>query len=109
MWQLLTRRIDGPCLRMQRRLELVGAEYARFVFGRGHFEYESDLELRPLKIQDAHSMDSGTEADGAARIPWRMHSVVVNHQLIVDIEPRAIVRGQTENVGPGLSIQNRPS
>jgi hypothetical protein len=76
---------------MQRRLEFIRAEDAKFFPVRRDLEHQSHLESRPLKIRNANAVDAAAQANIATDIHWRMHAVIIDDHAIVDIEARAIV------------------
>src|ERR1700722_13519641 len=89
---------ETPLARIGRRLKLVGAEYAQLLTGARYLQDQCDLELWSLKIRYAHAMQPPRKIGHAAFLQGRVHAVVVDDQLIVDVKLRAVVRQERECV-----------
>jgi len=90
-----------PLLRIRRRFEFVGAEDAKFLSGASDFQLQRDLESRPLEVGDADAVDASGQVYVASLFQRRMHAVVVDDELVIDVKLGPVVGKQRECVNIG--------
>lgn len=81
-----------PILRIRGRFELVGAEDSKIFAWTRDFEHERNLKAAPLKTGHPDPVDSILQMDAALPRLWWVRTVVIDDEVTVDIEERAVVR-----------------
>ena len=80
-----------PLLRIRRRFEFIGAENAEFLSSGGDFQLQGDLKPRPLEVGDAKTVDAARQVYVASLFQRRMHAIVIDNDLVVNVEFGAVV------------------
>src|SRR6202044_426907 len=91
-----------PLAGIGRRFELVGAEDAQWLAGRGDFQDQRDSPLRSLKIGHANAMQTVPQFYGSVPPYGSMQTVIIDDHLIVDVKLRAIVGHHIKPVSAGF-------
>src|ERR1700686_2778394 len=81
----------APQLRVRWRPEFIRAENAELLARTRHLQDQRDLPLRPLKIGNANPVNPAAEIYVARLFFRRMQAAVVDDQLVVNVQPAAIV------------------
>ena len=87
-----------PVRRIARRTKFVRAEDPPVLAGARHTENQAQLRTRSLEVGDPDLVDSTLEGDAAHLGSHGVDAVIIDHCLLVDIEPGTIVGGKQEAV-----------
>lgn len=63
-----------------------------------HEQAQSDFGARTLEVRQAHTVPTSGQRDLAADTLRRVNAVILNHQCFVDVQPRTIVRLESESI-----------
>lgn len=81
----------SPGFWIWRRLKFVRTEDSPLLARPCHLQDQSDFIVGSLEIRDSDTMNSAGESEAAPLYFRRMKAIVVDYQLFVDVEHRAIV------------------